>query len=126
MINNDLGVKVFNRHADEYDKWFDRNWDIYQAEVNALKRLVPGHGYGLEVGVGSGGRFSAAGAFIVDVLSPVKENQSGCMSKNGAVLIDEARLYHLISSNETVEDSLLLTFNKPGNKEAGQSPRFFI
>lgn len=54
MIKNDLGIKVFNRYADEFDKWFDRNWDKYQAEVNALKRLVPSHGYGLEIGVGSG------------------------------------------------------------------------
>jgi SAM-dependent methyltransferase len=51
------GVAVFDKHADEYDRWFDENQRIYQAEVNALRRFVPEAGFGIEVGVGTG-RFS--------------------------------------------------------------------
>jgi len=46
------GVTAFDKHADEYDRWFDENKQIYQAEVNALQRLVPQTGFGIEVGVG--------------------------------------------------------------------------
>jgi len=51
------GVAVFDKHADQYDHWFDENQQIYQAEVNALRRFIPEAGFGIEVGVGTG-RFS--------------------------------------------------------------------
>jgi len=48
------GVRVFDEHALEYDRWFDRHPDIYQAEVRALQTFVPPVGIGIEVGVGTG------------------------------------------------------------------------
>ena len=51
------GVTIFNSYFNEYDQWFDDNEQIFQAEVNALKKLVPQKGLGIEVGVGTG-RFS--------------------------------------------------------------------
>lgn len=51
------GVSVFEKHADEYDRWFDENEQIYQAEVSALRRFVPTTGFGIEIGAGTG-RFS--------------------------------------------------------------------
>ena len=51
------GVALFDKYADEYDRWFDANERIYQAEVNALRKLVPRSGFGVEIGVGTG-RFS--------------------------------------------------------------------
>jgi SAM-dependent methyltransferase len=51
------GVTAFDKHAGEYDRWFDENRQIYQAEINALQRLIPQTGTGIEVGVGTG-RFS--------------------------------------------------------------------
>lgn len=50
-------VSVFEKHADEYDHWFDENEQIYQAEVDALRRFVPTTGLGIEIGAGTG-RFS--------------------------------------------------------------------
>jgi SAM-dependent methyltransferase len=47
----------YEAHAAEYDQWFDENPEIYQAEINAIKRLLP-QGKGIEVGAGSG-RFTA-------------------------------------------------------------------
>ena len=49
----------FNNHSDAYDQWFDNNREIYEAELEAIRRLLPGPGaQGLEVGVGSG-KFAA-------------------------------------------------------------------
>lgn len=50
---------VFDTHAREYDDWFDEHHDLYQAEVHALRSLVPRSGRGIEIGAGSG-RFTAA------------------------------------------------------------------
>lgn len=52
-------IKVFNELANKYDSWFDSHPAVFQSELEALKKLIPKSGDGLEVGVGSG-RFSAA------------------------------------------------------------------
>lgn len=43
----------FTEHSQAYDGWFDRHPLVYQAELRAVRSLLPG-GRGLEVGVGSG------------------------------------------------------------------------
>lgn len=52
------GAHPFEEHAQEYDRWFDSHVHLYQAEANALMRLIPARGLGVEIGVGSG-RFAA-------------------------------------------------------------------
>jgi SAM-dependent methyltransferase len=51
-------AEPFERHAGEYDDWFDRHTAAYVSELLALRPFVPLSGRGLEVGVGSG-RFAA-------------------------------------------------------------------
>lgn len=49
----------FEKHSDRYDMWFDKNRDIYHAELEAIRQVIPSHtARGLEVGVGSG-KFAA-------------------------------------------------------------------
>ncbi len=50
-------TKGYESHAEGYDQWFDENPDIYQAEIEAIKSVLP-QGKGLEIGAGSG-RFTA-------------------------------------------------------------------
>ncbi len=48
-------TESFEKYSDAYDKWFKKNSDIYAAELEAIRRLMPPQGSeGLEVGVGSG------------------------------------------------------------------------
>lgn len=48
-------VKVFDNHAQEYDKWFNTNEAVYQAEVAALRKFVTASDdMVIEVGVGTG------------------------------------------------------------------------
>ena len=50
---------AFEKHADAYDDWFDTHRELYEAELAAVRQLIPKPGAkGLEVGVGSG-RFAA-------------------------------------------------------------------
>ena len=46
--------KVFDVCSKEYDEWYERNKFVYLSEIEALKRLVPKNGKGLEIGVGTG------------------------------------------------------------------------
>lgn len=50
-------MTVFDLFAQEYDRWFEENERICQAEVNALRRAVPQTDKGIELGAGTG-RFS--------------------------------------------------------------------
>lgn len=55
-------VELFNRHAKEYDAWFERYPMIFESEVMAIKQQMlklPTNISGIEVGVGTG-RFSQA------------------------------------------------------------------
>lgn len=52
-------IEPFEKYSDEYDKWFDNHIDLYEAELEAIRQLIPPPGAeGMEVGVGSG-KFAA-------------------------------------------------------------------
>ncbi|MCE5214224.1 MAG: class I SAM-dependent methyltransferase [Methanobacterium sp.] len=48
----------FELYAEKYDEWFQKNKNIYESEINAIKELMPECKNGIEVGVGSG-KFAA-------------------------------------------------------------------
>ncbi|HCL56404.1 MAG TPA: SAM-dependent methyltransferase [Spirochaetia bacterium] len=52
-------IESFNNYAEEYDKWFDENNQIFKSELKALKEFIPEGLIGLEIGAGTG-RFSKA------------------------------------------------------------------
>lgn len=49
---------IFDRYYKRYDAWYDKNRFAYLSELEALKKVVPRVGRGLEIGVGTG-RFAA-------------------------------------------------------------------
>lgn len=50
--------RPFDRHAERYERWFDRNRYAYESELKAVEKMVPSRKTGVEIGVGSG-RFAA-------------------------------------------------------------------
>jgi len=44
----------FETHTDEYEEWFEKNRFVYEAELRAVKELLPAKGESIEIGVGSG------------------------------------------------------------------------
>ncbi len=46
-------TSVFDKQAAEYDAWFDRHCLLFQAELAALRSIVPATGHGVEIGVGT-------------------------------------------------------------------------
>ena len=51
-------IEPYEKHADAYDDWYSRNRSAYESELEAIGRMLPKEGTGLEVGVGTG-RFAS-------------------------------------------------------------------
>jgi len=47
-------IEPYEKHADVYDDWYSRNRFAYESELEAIGRLLPKGGKGVEVGVGTG------------------------------------------------------------------------
>lgn len=48
-------IDAFEKHSDAYDDWFEKNRSAYEAELKAVRKLLPtGDVRGMEIGVGSG------------------------------------------------------------------------
>ncbi|MBN2453680.1 MAG: class I SAM-dependent methyltransferase [Candidatus Omnitrophica bacterium] len=52
-------MSVFDRYYKKYDSWYDRNRFAYLSELEAVRKVLPRKGTGLEIEVGTG-RFAAA------------------------------------------------------------------
>ncbi len=48
----------FDKYANAYDAWFDKNPFAYTSEMQAVAEMLPKRGLGIEIGVGTG-RFAA-------------------------------------------------------------------
>ena len=46
-------IDIFGKHRDQYENWFIKNSDKFNAEVNLIKSF-PIKGKGIEIGIGSG------------------------------------------------------------------------
>jgi SAM-dependent methyltransferase len=44
----------FEKYAEQYEEWFEKNRWVYEAELRAVKAMMPTEGRGLEIGVGTG------------------------------------------------------------------------
>ena len=51
-------IDPYQGRAGEYDEWYDQHRPVYEAELTAVRSLVPHFGIGLEIGVGTA-RFGA-------------------------------------------------------------------
>ena len=49
---------IFDQHHLKYDEWYAKNRFAYLSELEAIKKVLPKQGRGLEIGVGTG-RFSS-------------------------------------------------------------------
>jgi SAM-dependent methyltransferase len=47
-------ISAFEKYADRYDTWFEENRWAYEAELRAVKAMIPSRGRGMEIGLGTG------------------------------------------------------------------------
>ena len=58
MIRIERDPSPFDEFSYEYDEWFDEHPYAFHSEIEAIRRFIPGHGIGVEIGVGTG-RFAS-------------------------------------------------------------------
>ncbi len=50
---------LFDKYYEKYDIWYEKNEFVYKSELEAIKKVFPKEGKGLEIGVGTG-RFASS------------------------------------------------------------------
>ncbi len=98
-------IESFEKHSKEYDEWFIKNQNIYLAELNAVKKLVPSSKFGIEIGVGSG-RFALPLGIKVGV-EPSKKMAK--ISRKRGIQIYEAVAEQLPFNDKTFDFVLMVT-----------------
>jgi len=100
-----LHWRPFDQLAERYDSWFDRHASVFQSEIEALKKVIPKAGDGLEVGVGSG-RFSAALGIRIGVKPSMKLRK---MAEERGIIVSEGVAESLPFPNESFDYILFCT-----------------
>lgn len=77
--------RVFDEHADDYNRWFTKHATIYQAELEAARQMLPRTGVGLEIGVGTG-RFAVPLGITIGV-EPAWHMAAAARSRGVAVCL---------------------------------------
>jgi len=98
-------IEIFEKHAAEYDEWFDENEAVYKSEILALRDLIPAVGIGLEVGVGTG-RFAAPLGIGIGV-EPARAMAD--MARKRGINVHEARAEALPFDAESFDFVLMVT-----------------
>jgi ubiquinone/menaquinone biosynthesis C-methylase UbiE len=98
-------IESFEKYCKEYDEWFIKNQDIYMAELNAIKELVPSDKFGVEIGIGTG-RFALPLGIKVGVEPSEKMAE---ISRNRGIQVYEGAAEQLPFNNETFDFVLLVT-----------------
>jgi ubiquinone/menaquinone biosynthesis C-methylase UbiE len=78
-------IDPFEKHASQYEEWFENNKFAYESELQAIKEQLPESKNGIEIGVGSG-RFAAPLGIKLG-LDPSKEMRK-LAQKKGIEVID--------------------------------------
>jgi SAM-dependent methyltransferase len=47
-------ISPFEKYTEQYENWFEKNRWVYEAELRAVKAMLPPGGNGVEIGVGTG------------------------------------------------------------------------
>lgn len=98
-------INVFDENASDYDNWFERHKTAFQTELLAIKKAIPLHKKGIEIGVGTG-RFAEYFG-IKDGVEP-SENMAQFAERRGIKVI-RAVAEDLPIESESFDFALLVT-----------------
>ena len=98
-------IESFDKYSKEYDEWFIKNQDIYQAELNVIKSFIPSDLSGVEIGVGSG-RFALPLGIKIGV---EPSNKMAEISRKKGMQVYEAVAEQLPINDKTFDFVLMVT-----------------
>ncbi len=80
-----MKISPFEKYSDRYEDWFEKNYWVYQSELQAVRDQLPRKGNGIEIGVGSG-RFAGPLGIKIGVEPSYKMRELA--EKRGITVID--------------------------------------
>ena len=95
----------FEQYVREYEQWFAEHHWVYQAEIQAVRSLLPPTGSGLEIGVGSG-RFAEPLAISLGV---EPSRQMAALAKRRGIQIIHGVAEHLPFADASFDFTLMVT-----------------
>ena len=98
-------IDAFEKYAGAYEEWFEANEWAYKSELEAIRRLMPITGKGMEVGIGTG-RFAIPLGIRVGVEPSGK--MAGIARSKGLEVVDGI-CENLPFDDETFDRVLLVT-----------------
>lgn len=98
-------IKSFDTYAEEYDNWFETNKFAYHSELEAVKRIIPVRGIGIDIGGGTG-RFSAPFSIPIGI-EPSKSMAKIAESKG--ITVHNTTAESMPFCNEYFDFALLIT-----------------
>ncbi|MBM4146335.1 MAG: class I SAM-dependent methyltransferase [Nitrospira sp.] len=98
-------IDVFDKYSDEYDEWFDVHPWVYKSELEAVRKLLPQNGRGVEIGAGTG-RFSIPFGIAVGV-EPSKAMSD--IARSRGMTIYDAKAENLPFDDNTFDFALMVT-----------------
>lgn len=98
-------TEPFNKYADEYEEWFEKNKFVYLSELEAVKQFIPKKGRGLEIGVGSGRFVEPLG--VEEGIDPSQEMRE--IAQKRGIKVYEGVAEDLPFKNESFDYLLMIT-----------------
>jgi SAM-dependent methyltransferase len=98
-------IDVFDKYSAEYDNWFDVHPWVYKSELEAVRKLLPRNGCGVEIGAGTG-RFSIPFGIKVGV-EPSKAMAD--IARNRGMTIYDAKAGNLPFDDNVFDFALMVT-----------------
>jgi ubiquinone/menaquinone biosynthesis C-methylase UbiE len=98
-------IESFEAYSKEYDEWFIKNQELYVAELNAIRSLVPSDTFGVEIGVGSA-RFALPLGITIGI-EPSKKMAE--LSRERGIQVYKGVAEHLPFNNNTFDVVLFIT-----------------
>jgi SAM-dependent methyltransferase len=98
-------IDVFDNYSEEYDEWFDVHPWVYKSELEALRKLLPQNGQGVEIGAGTG-RFSIPFGITVGV-EPSKAMAD--IARSRGMTIYDAKAEHMPFNDNAFDFAFMVT-----------------
>ncbi len=98
-------IEPFEKFPQAYEAWFEKHSNLYDAEIEAIRKLLPPFKNGIEIGVGSG-RFAVPFGILTGVEPSPKMAK---IARSKGIEVIEGVAEYLPIGNETFDFALMVT-----------------
>lgn len=110
-LSNDINISImartrpFDEHLGEYEEWFVNNHYVFESELEAIRKVLPEAGRGIEIGIGSG--IFAAPLGIMEGIEPSKPMRA--KAEERGLLVMDGIAENLPLVDKTYDFALMVT-----------------